>query len=142
MSTISLASYTIGRHLEITVLTSSTLFSASVTTGLQEYMPLVLDHLDLDDKLFMYWLYHNACRDTRDNRLVEDSGTTSRPWDHTVIANDNPTIYALQQLENAVSVASLVKTDNDQEPPSMTLGRPLEATRRSTWHVEFHKINY
>jgi hypothetical protein len=43
-----------------------------ITTGLQEYVSLVLDHLDPDDKLFTYQLYHIACRDTRDNRLVKD----------------------------------------------------------------------
>jgi TFIIF-interacting CTD phosphatase-like protein len=76
----------------------------------------VLDHLDPDDKLFTSWLYHNACRDTRDNRLVEDSSTTSRSWDHTFIANNNPTTYAMQ-LENVVLVASFIKIDNDQKPP-------------------------
>jgi hypothetical protein len=35
--------------------------------------------LDTDGKLFTYRLYHNTCRDTRDNNLVEDSATTSRP---------------------------------------------------------------
>jgi hypothetical protein len=48
--------------------------------------------------------------------IVEDSSTTGRPWDHTVITNDNPTIHTLQ-LENAIPVASFVKIDNDQEAP-------------------------
>jgi hypothetical protein len=87
-----------------------------VTTELQEYVSLMLDHLDPDNKLFTYRLYHNACRYTRDNRLVEDSATTSRPRDHVVITNGNPTIYALQS-GNVVLMASFVKTDNDQEPP-------------------------
>jgi TFIIF-interacting CTD phosphatase-like protein len=87
-----------------------------ITTGLREYMSLVLNHLDPNGKLFTYRLYHNACCYTRDNRLVKDSTTTSRPWDHVVIANDNPTIYALQP-ENTIPVALFIKTDNDQEPP-------------------------
>jgi TFIIF-interacting CTD phosphatase-like protein len=76
---------------------------------------LVVDYLDPDNK-FMYRLYHNACRYTRDDMIVEDSSTTGRPWDHTVITNDNPTIHTLQ-LENAIPVASFVKIDNDQEAP-------------------------
>jgi hypothetical protein len=82
-----------------------------VTTRLQEY---VLDHLNLDNKLLTYRLYHNACRDTRDSRLVEDSATSSRPQDHAVIiiANDSPTTYALQ-LEYVFLVASFVEIDND-----------------------------
>jgi hypothetical protein len=81
-----------------------------------DFFYIVLDHLDPDDKLFMYRLYHNACHDTRDNRHVEDSATTSRPRDHAVIANDNPTTYTLQP-ENVFSVASFVEIDNDQKPP-------------------------
>jgi TFIIF-interacting CTD phosphatase-like protein len=84
--------------------------------GQQEYMYLVLDHLVPDNKLFTYRLDHNACRDTRDSRLVEDSATTSHPRDHVVIANDNPTTYALQS-ENTVPVVSFIKIDNDQKPP-------------------------
>jgi hypothetical protein len=88
----------------------------TVTTRLQEYASLVLDHLDPGDKLFTYWLYHNACHDTRDNKLVEDSTTTSRPWDHAVITNDNPTTYALQ-LVNVVPVVLFVEIANNQKPP-------------------------
>jgi TFIIF-interacting CTD phosphatase-like protein len=79
-------------------------------------MSLMLDHLDPDDKLFTYRLYHIMCRDTRDNRLVGDSVTTSHLWDHIVITNDNPTTYALQP-ENVIPVASFIKIDNDQKPP-------------------------
>jgi TFIIF-interacting CTD phosphatase-like protein len=72
--------------------------------------------LDTDSKLFTYRFYHNACHDTRGNTLVEDSATTSRPRDHVVIANENPTTYTLQP-ENVVPVASFIEIDNDQKPP-------------------------
>jgi hypothetical protein len=61
-----------------------------ITTGLQDYLSLVLDHLDPDDKLFTYRLYHITCRDTKDNRLIEYSASTSCLRDHAVIANDIP----------------------------------------------------
>lgn len=68
--------------------------------------------------MFTHYLYHGACHDVGDGRLVKDLAATGRALDCAVIVNDNPNAYALQ-TENAIPVVLFVDDDNDQELQSV-----------------------
>jgi TFIIF-interacting CTD phosphatase-like protein len=87
------------------------------TSGLHEYVSLVLESLDQDGKMFVHQLYYGACHDVRDDRLVEDLMCRDT-WDDRLTTDDNTNTntYALQ-LETVIPVVSFINNDNDQDPP-------------------------
>jgi hypothetical protein len=89
------------------------------TSGLHEYVSLVLESLYQDGKMFVHQLYYGVCHDVRDDRLVEDLMCRDTGDDRLTTddnTNTNTNTYALQ-LETVIPVVSFINNDNDQDPP-------------------------
>lgn len=82
------------------------------TAGIEPYAMLVLDALD-PKGLISHRLYRDSCREL-EGRYVKDLAETGRDLRKSVIVDDNPNSYSLQQ-GNAIPIIPFEDDVNDRE---------------------------